>query len=180
MFKSMKKGFTLIELMIVVVIIGILAAIAIPAYQDYINRARMSEGFQEIDHLVKAESIAYTNSSVRADGTYQTPTFFVAALTPSSTPAGTKTTTADWTAADANWQTLGFSISDPAAFSYEAYSATPATTITVYAQADFDADAAGNCSPAHAPSNCSAIQRAGSIVGGGPSFNGVATVGTGK
>ena len=62
--KKMQKGFTLIELMIVVAIIGILAAIAIPAYQDYTIRAQVSEGMTLAAAAKAAVAETYLNTGV--------------------------------------------------------------------------------------------------------------------
>ena len=58
---KLQKGFTLIELMIVVAIIGILAAIAIPAYQDYTIRAQVSEGMNLAAAAKAAVSESFLN-----------------------------------------------------------------------------------------------------------------------
>lgn len=60
--RKLQQGFTLIELMIVVAIIGILAAIAIPAYQDYTIRAQVSEGLSLMDGAKTAVAEFYTNT----------------------------------------------------------------------------------------------------------------------
>jgi len=64
MFKKVQKGFTLIELMIVVAIIGILAAIAIPAYQNYTIRAQVTEGLSLADGWKTALSEFYSQNGV--------------------------------------------------------------------------------------------------------------------
>jgi type IV pilus assembly protein PilA len=64
--KSVQKGFTLIELMIVVAIIGILAAIAIPAYQNYTIRAQVSEGSSLIGGVETAFAENYANTGTAA------------------------------------------------------------------------------------------------------------------
>ena len=60
--KNVQKGFTLIELMIVVAIIGILAAIAIPAYQDYTIRAQVTEGLNLAGAAKSAVAETYANN----------------------------------------------------------------------------------------------------------------------
>jgi len=70
--KNLQKGFTLIELMIVVAIIGILAATAIPAYQDYTVRAKVTEGVNLAAGIKTGVSESYADDNIAGVARYAT------------------------------------------------------------------------------------------------------------
>ena len=89
--KNMKKGFTLIELMIVVVIIGILAAIALPAYNEFIKKSKESEAQSNLGTIVTGEAVYLADSQVDTAGNYKEVRF----MAPEAQPVSGFTATAN-------------------------------------------------------------------------------------
>lgn len=156
------KGFTLIELMIVVAIIGILAAVAIPAFMKYIRRSKTSEATLNLRKLFDSSVSYYGGEHAARNGGILDRQFPVTnAFTPVDTACNdgeSKKFAPDaslWTTP--TWEALNFAINDPALFQYQyvAAGSNEGANFTAGAQGDLDCNGA-----------LSTFERVGTIVDG--------------
>jgi type IV pilus assembly protein PilA len=137
------QGFTLIELMIVVAIIGILAAVAIPAFMKYIRRSKTSEATMNVRKMFDSSVSYYTDEHSIRNGAIllrkfpdTTPTNPAGKACNGSDSVKIQPTANMW--AGATWQALAFAVDDPFYYQYTYLSTGRATSAGFTARANGD------------------------------------------
>lgn len=166
--RSRRRGFTLIELMIVVAIIGVLASIAIPSYMKYIRREKTIEATMNVRKLYDA-SVSYFNGEHSDAAGVIIPKQFPASVGPSPGPTccgnpGDKCQPSPSNFADPTWMALNFAVDDPFYYVYQYVSSGTDATAKFEGRAIGDLD----CDGVHSLfSRSGTVQADRSISGGG-------------
>lgn len=132
--KRLMAGFTLVELMIVVVILGILAAVAIPAFTRYVKRSKTSEAAGNIAKIYQAQLTYYQASAERQP----VATFLTAAATPAATPSAGKFAANAQLWQTGTWSDIGFGLDSSHYYQYSTNGSS--SSFDALAIGDIDAD----------------------------------------
>ncbi|MFI5305811.1 MAG: type IV pilin protein [Polyangiales bacterium] len=143
------RGFTLVELMITIAILGIIAALAIPALGSYVARSKTAEVSANLNQMFKSAS-AYYMGDLSGKGVTSSVTGYCIVGSAGPVPATPNNTKQQFLQTDGNFNAIHFSVADYVYFSYGLTSAVPSggrcsnpsatATYTFYANGDLDGD----------------------------------------